>query len=599
MTNPSSEPLSSQADNEAEGLIDWGIVFQILYDSSLKILIATLIALIIGIIYSARLPNVYTATTNLRVEMLNDYSDVIYKEFSAKFEGEDRLTYYGTQLELLQSDTIIGETVKDLHLRERFHFETTEQAILKLKEQINVSLIHGTEILSIVVNDHDPKMAAAIANTIAKNYIKMSSENRVRVPKELMKMISSNGEILVDSEFLNQPQPGTNEAHLTALPTLTQDPILTKLKQDLLDVQDQIKLLSSRYTPAYPEIVALNQKEGLLEQQISARTKHLLDALASVIKGDFNVNNVTVVEKAFPPRFASGPKRKHITFLITIAGFAASVCFIIFFSYIHRKVERAEDLRLIPDVAFLGYVPEIFIPKQEKENSRQYIIKQLHMDFRLSDSIHDIRNNLLFSMPKGKNKTVLCCSLLPDEGKSVVSCMLALSMASVGEKILLIDADMRDPSIHLSFGQENTFGFSNALVGMNSWKLLLKTVEDVPNLKVLCAGSSAPNSTALLSTPQLVKMIGEMKEEFDHIIFDAPPLLQIPDAFVISEKIDGMVFIIKAGSVEVSLIDQINRKIKSLKINLVGLILNKVNLKKVFKGYYQSYYGSYGNKKNQ
>jgi len=90
-----------------------------------------------------------------------------------------------------------------------------------------------------------------------------------------------------------------------------------------------------------------------------------------------------------------------------------------------------------------------------------------------------------------------------------------------------------------------------------------------------------------------------MKEDFDHIIFDAPPLLQIPDAFVISEKVDGMVFIIKAGSVEVGLIDQINKKIKGLKINLVGLILNKVNLKKVFKGYYQSYYGSYGNKKKK
>jgi len=222
----------------------------------------------------------------------------------------------------------------------------------------------------------------------------------------------------------------SDDALLTALPSVAQDTVLITLKQNLLDDQNQIAVLSSHYTDEYPALKELKLKEKLLKQQISAQIKHLLGGMKSVIDGDLNVNNVTILETAIPPRLPFfSPKRVRTTFLITFAGFAASVCFVIFFSYFHRKVERAEDLRLIPDVAFLGYVPEIQVPKKEKENSRQYIIRQMHADFQLSDSIHDIRNNLLFSMPKGKNKTVVCCSLLPDEGKSVVSCMLALSTA--------------------------------------------------------------------------------------------------------------------------------------------------------------------------
>ncbi|HDN84423.1 MAG TPA: polysaccharide biosynthesis tyrosine autokinase, partial [Candidatus Aerophobetes bacterium] len=191
-------------------------------------------------------------------------------------------------------------------------------------------------------------------------------------------------------------------------------------------------------------------------------------------------------------------------------------------------------------------------------------------------------------------KLLLITSSAPNEGKSVFSVGLAGVMAQAGEKVLLVDVDFRHPNLHEVFGVQRTNGLSNLLAegGKNMHNYIRKT--EIKNLDLLTCGSLPPNSAELLGAKRMEELIQDLSKKYDRIIFDAPPVLAVTDALVLSTKVDGVIIIVRFESTHRKALQRAKETLERVNAKILGAVLNRVTPRG--GGYYYYYYYHYGEK---
>ncbi|TDM12386.1 CpsD/CapB family tyrosine-protein kinase [Macrococcus lamae] len=161
----------------------------------------------------------------------------------------------------------------------------------------------------------------------------------------------------------------------------------------------------------------------------------------------------------------------------------------------------------------------------------------------ISEQFRTLRTNISFSTPGAQLQALLVTSSVQQEGKSTVSANLAIVFSQNNERVLFIDADMRKPTVHNTFGVKNAVGLSTLLTAQSTLKQSIQPTE-VENLDVLCAGPIPPNPSELLNSSGFDEMLKELRQYYDLIVFDSPPVLSVTDSQIISSKVDGIVLVI-------------------------------------------------------
>jgi len=205
----------------------------------------------------------------------------------------------------------------------------------------------------------------------------------------------------------------------------------------------------------------------------------------------------------------------------------------------------------------------------------------------VSEQFRTIRTNINFSMPDKDLKTILFTSASPGDGKSTIAANLAVVFAQEGKNVLLIDADMRKPTVHYTFHMTNTLGLSSLLTRQATLAEVVKLSE--VGLDVITCGPIPPNPTELLASRMMDTVLEELKMQYDMIIFDAPPVLSVTDGQILSNKCDGTVLVMSAGKTEKDSVVKAKEALVSSKATMLGVVLN--NFKFENDNYYQ-YYGT-------
>lgn len=208
-----------------------------------------------------------------------------------------------------------------------------------------------------------------------------------------------------------------------------------------------------------------------------------------------------------------------------------------------------------------------------------------------SEAYRTLRTNIQYSSFDKDIKTMLITSSGPSEGKSTTAGNLALSMAQADKKILLIDCDLRKPTVHKKFNISNEKGLSNYLIGEVSLDEVLEKYSD--NLYLLTSGTIPPNPAEMLSSKKMKDFLRSMEEEFDSIIIDSPPVLAVTDAQILSTIVNGVLLVAASGQTEKEIIIRAKQLLMKVKANILGMILTKVPVN-TGKGYGYSYYYYYG-----
>ncbi|WP_339316184.1 CpsD/CapB family tyrosine-protein kinase [Oceanobacillus sp. FSL W7-1304] len=226
--------------------------------------------------------------------------------------------------------------------------------------------------------------------------------------------------------------------------------------------------------------------------------------------------------------------------------------------------------------------------RQFKNNKMRHLITKISPRSPISEQYRTVRTNLQFASADEEIQTLLLTSAGPSEGKSMTTANLAVVYAQQGKKVLLIDADLRKPTIHYTFRLDNLKGLSNVLVGDIPLQEAVVPSE-VQDLDLISCGPIPPNPSELLGSKRMQRMIAEARELYDVIIFDTPPVLAVTDAQILSAFVDGSILVVRSKRTETESAQKAVESLKAVNAKILGTVLNDRD-KKESNHYY--YYGS-------
>lgn len=204
----------------------------------------------------------------------------------------------------------------------------------------------------------------------------------------------------------------------------------------------------------------------------------------------------------------------------------------------------------------------------------------------LAEAYRGLRTSLEYSSVDKKLKTIVVTSSNPGEGKSTVSTNLAFVLSQGGKKVVIVDADLRKPTIHKKLKLANTEGLTDLLIGKRNINQVSKAVDE--NINIITAGKKTPNPAEMVSSKAMEELIQFLKEEYDYVIIDTPPVRNIGDGVILAAKADGVILVVRAGQTKSGDIVKGYKELEKVKANIVGSVLNAIEKRR--DGYYYYYY---------
>lgn len=207
----------------------------------------------------------------------------------------------------------------------------------------------------------------------------------------------------------------------------------------------------------------------------------------------------------------------------------------------------------------------------------------------VSESYRMLRTNLHYLNIDKENKAIVVTSSNPGEGKTTTMANLAITMSQVGQRVLLVECDLRKPRIHKSFRVGNTKGLVNVIVEKVPVQDVIQKIDELPNLEIITSGPIPPDPTEILESQMMQELIAKFREAYDVILFDAPPVCSVTDAAVLTSLVDGVILVVASAETNIESAKLAKKLLNKVNGNILGVVLSKADTSKT-GGYYYHYY---------
>lgn len=342
---------------------------------------------------------------------------------------------------------------------------------------------------------------------------------------------------------------------------------------------------------------ALDLKRRNIQYDILKReadtNRQLYDALLQRYKeigvaGGVGVNNVLIIDPAELPDRPSSPSLPLNVALGMLIGLIISAGAVFVLEQFDDAFKDLETARRILPVPVLGAVP---VAADEAPRDALNDRKSA-----LSEAYLSIQTSLRFATDHGIPRSLAVTSTKAAEGKSTTTFALAQTLVRTGKRVVLIDADMRSPSVHNIFGIKNERGLSNFMAGETDLQGLIRHVEDPVGLDLITSGPTPPNAAELLTSGRLREMVAELATMYDHVLIDSPPVLGLADAPLIADQVEAVVFAVESHGPKVGAVMAALSRLRSANANVIGAVLTKFEQRRAQYGYGFEYEYGYGRK---
>lgn len=312
----------------------------------------------------------------------------------------------------------------------------------------------------------------------------------------------------------------------------------------------------------------------------------LLQRLKEVgVAGGVGTNNISIVDKADVPLFPYKPDVMRNALVGLLLGLLIGLGFAFLLEYLDDSIKFPDEVERFTGLTLLGVIPRV------TTKSSASITDQISQDPRssLAEAYRSLRTALQFSTARGAPRTIAVTSCAKAEGKSTSAFATALALSQLGKKVLLIDADMRNPSLHKVLGSDHARGLSNLLSSdIDPLKVTRHTLH--PQLYFVSAGPLPPNPAELLAGDRLSQLLAPTRTTFDHIVIDAPPVLGIADAIILCKQVDACLFVIESSRTRKTSIRNALKRLHQASVHPLGAILTKLPSSASLYGYDAEYY---------
>ncbi len=446
----------------------------------------------------------------------------------------------------------LAQTYSQLMVTQPILEATSEQLGFPVNNRsITVQTNRDTQLITILVEDADPLRAALMANKLIEVFI-------VEIDKLQVSRFASSESSLQAQLAQVEKQIAGLQADIDKLPQTDQsNPRLDQLETNLALYQQIYSSLLSNY-----EAVRLARLQ--------------------------NTPNVVQVEPARPATTPIRPKPLTNMLLGGVVGLmiAGATAFLI--EYLDTTLKTPEDITRVLKLPVIGYVAQVERMVKNESEGAPYVSVQPRSP--VAEAFRSLRTNLEFAGVDKPLRTILVTSAGPSEGKTTVAVNLAVVVAQGGKNSILLDADMRRPSVHRCLGLTNRRGMSDIFKERAPIREAIKLVTQiwrVPHLAAITSGDLPPNPAELLGSARMQQLLTELRDLADIVIIDSPPLL-VTDASVLAARVDGVLLVIEPGRTHaeaaIAMVEQLHRA----GARIVGVVLNRIPQN---RGYY--YYGGY------
>ncbi len=496
--------------------------------------------------------------------------------------------------------------------------EKSELSLQKYKEQQNIiSLEKRQNIVLQKLSELSSKVIEAKTNRIELETIYNQLLQLYKKPEMIESMPAViNNELIrkVKSEYveLQREYSDISKRYKSRHPKILRlKSQLSLLKQKIASEVDKIansmkieyevskareRSLNSSLEMLKKEALAMNQKGikyGALQRELESN-KEMYNILLKRLKetnltGGLISSNIRIIDKAEIPIKPVRPKIKLNILLSVVLGLLFGGGLSFFFEYLDNTVKTTDDIERYINLPLLGLIPAI----KSKNGIVPESITNDAPKSTFSEAYRSIRTGVIFSSTDQQQRSLLVTSAEPREGKTVTACNLAISMAQAGNRVLLVDADMRKPRIHKVFGLDDSVGLSSLLVGQGELKQAVQESK-IANLSVLPCGHIPPNPAELLGSAEMKQLLAKLEQEFDRVIIDSPPTIAVTDSTILSNLTHQSLLVVSSGRASRDVVVRCKQMLAGKQAKLLGVVLNNFDVKHGdyyhSKYYYYNYY---------
>jgi tyrosine-protein kinase Etk/Wzc len=618
--------------------------WQIIYKRHLVLIVIFLAVLLTDILYTSTLKLIYKATATIKITEQKSFTTIL-TELSGTTLGDPMISYART----INSLPILEEAVKQLGLAgKNASPEQVTELAGSLQGTVSAQIEENTNLIRINVTHNERELTAKLANKVAQAFIAENLKENSKQARKTKEFIAGQLDELV-RKLTN------SENNLKRFKEQTgPSGIALKLQEQLALLETEKNKLSKVYTAKHPDILKINQQieemrtqfKELPESELTfarlAREVEINDNLYRELKAKLEsariaesekIEYVSLVEPALIPGSPISPKKSFNYLIGAMLGLMLGLSGVFIVEQLDTSIGTIEDVEGFLKLPVLGIIPYLKTGDEEKVNliqrlwpkqikGKEKILRlrnQLLVNYPSSSTIFEayrmLRTNIQNEVFKEKipGGILLFSSSGPEEGKSITLSNLAIVFAQGGMRTLIIDADMRRSTIHKIFGLEKKEpGLCDILRGTAKLDEALRKFTDflmgelgpdqalkVPgldNLSILTSGSTPAIPAELLSSATMTDLLRLLRDKYEIILIDTPPVLAVADVAIIADKADGIILIYRVGKTARSILLRTKTQLIESGAKVKGIILNNISpTMEMHYGYYYQYkyYGKY------
>jgi capsular exopolysaccharide synthesis family protein len=385
--------------------------------------------------------------------------------------------------------------------------------------------------------------------------------------------------------------------------------VLARLESEYRETRQREELLSQALDQQKAQVNQMSERMvqySILKREAEAN-KALYDGLLTKLKeagisAGLRSSNIRVVDPAMVPTYPARPAKARNILLSLLIGLVGGIGLALLRDYMDNTVKTPDDIETLAHLPSLAVVPAFSQSNGNEKagkllkgvssnghDKRIELVAQHLPASQMSEAFRALRTALLLSQAEHPPQVILVTSALPREGKTTAAANLAVTLAQLGDRTLLVDADLRKPGVGrmLNLGSGKYAGLSSYLAGVSSLELVTIQHPTIPNLSAIPTGPLPPNPADLLSSHKLADAIAELRTKFKFIVFDSPPIMAATDAVILSVLTDGVLLVVRSGETPKEAFVRTRDLLLSVKCRVLGVVLNAVDSSA--PDYYYSY----------
>ncbi len=520
---------------------DWSLAdcLRILYRRKATVAAIASLGILAAALICALRPHTYRSRASLEIQGLNESYLDLRDVYPAASPAGDNVVYIQTQVEMLQQDNLFEQVGRKLNLENLPEYRSPRGLVARLREDVSILPIKNSRIVQIICDARSASLAANVANTLAETFIDQNIRMR---------------------------QDAARQTYQSLLPQLAE------LRSAL------------RSSPEVADHGSATAREDVNRHMYAAL---LQKADYAWLASRLNSTNIRLIDRAEPAATFQRPNLPLTLGIGLLGGLLLAVGWVMLQEQ-HRDVVRVPgdagaclalpELGAIPQAG--GWTPPAFVSYGFAKGELRIQRVALEQRAELSEPFRAIATSVLSSgIGGGQARLLVVTSCQPLEGKTTVVSNLGIALAAIGQKVLLIDADLHRPRLHKLFDASNSWGLSDVLREKNAIEELpldvLAKKTSVPHLYLLPSGATTDNIFGLLHSERMTRLLPLFRKEFDYVLVDAPPCLEFADARIMARYAEKLVLVVRANYTDRRTAQAAVERLRLDGLPLMGVILNR------------------------